>query len=445
MTDSTSPENQRRYPRQELIHDATVTGDRIGEQPCQIRDYCPGGMFLAWRHGGGAPPPLARGDRVKVTFGVRLKERGERSQEVTGTVAWTFDHGFGIAFEQLDSDTARILSKLAEATRRRKEQLRKTAPPPAEAGALWQKLRTLLDQHLRLILADLLRQVDEQLFQDAAKATSNAEQADFFAAIKAIKREREAITRRVEEQLHERLEGLQGGQGSGPRQEAGGNGLSLVDEQEFETFLALSSTIARLEQQYKKELFCIEQRLSRLSGGEVDPEDNPFGVAALLKSIARGFLPLALGKAPTMSLIHSIEATAAPSLGHLYREANELLAGAGVLPDLDYDRHQEALRRQYLERRKSASRSPAGPAPREEDLIPSGTVPPEAEPGAVSSGPGGMAAGHPHPATGPPPPGVPHGPAGAAPSGARQPAAGEQQVPAASPSAGPASPSGAVP
>ncbi len=396
VTDPRSPENQRRYPRQELIHDATVSGDRIGELPCQIRDYCPGGMFLAWKQSGGTPPPLTRGDRVKVRFKVRLKGAGQRGYDLSGTVAWTFERGFGIAFEQLDSGTARILSKLAEATRARKERLQRTAPPHTGAGPIWQELQSVLDQHLEPMLGDLLRQVDEQLFQDAGKAASNVEQSEFFAAMKAIKRQREEISRQVEQQVSGRLEGLHAGHAADPGGEMGGGGLSLVDQEEFETFLALSSIIARLEQHYQKELFCIEQRLSKLSGGEVDAENNPFGVAVLLKSIARGFLPLSLGAGPTMSLIRSIETTVTPYLKGLYQETNEVLVRAGILPDLDYDRHQEQLRKQYLQRQKSTRPTPAEGGGPEAGFPPPGTVPPETG-GMGAPGPAAEAAAFTHP------------------------------------------------
>lgn len=128
-----------------------------------------------------------------------------------------------------------------------------------------------------------------------------------------------------------------------PTRESGGSGqsgfsptsLSLVEDAELEKTLAVSRMVSTAESAHSREIAALRARVAMMRGGQ-DPELAPIPLSP--ESVANAFSQ-ALDNAPDLQIGERIvaykhfERTVMALLGQVYHEINEILAGAGVLPD----------------------------------------------------------------------------------------------------------------
>jgi len=357
---------QRKYERRPLYHAAWLTGANLRQAPCKIRDYCPGGIFLACAGPGGDGDrlPLVDGDSVRIGFKVRLRGQGEKTLELAATVVRVFPHGLGLSFDQPDPAVLGVLEKLAEHTARRLDREAEGAADDApavmsgvDAGALLTRLRGFAIPYLRRLFEAFYKQVDECLFQQAAQATSNLQQTALFADIKLFQDSREQL-------LQAGLEAIDAGLAGRPGETADGDAapasraeqLAIVGKEEFETFLSISGLVSKMEPRHEAVLFEVEKRLQALLGRELDAASNPLGIAAILNAIAQSLDRVDISNDSKRALYALLEEVVAPDFGDFYQGLNTLLKDAGLLPELDYEEH---LRQQRRRVSKAATDGPA--------------------------------------------------------------------------------------
>lgn len=205
-------------------------------------------------------------------------------------------------------------------------------------GQLEQGCRQLVMNHLDQQLARTFDLVDDALFVQADKATSNLEQALYFDGMRTVRQQRAQIVRRFHQQLAAgfaaSLEGLSPSSAAPAPEER--PQLSLLAHEEHEEDLLLGNMVRRCRQHCQARLGPLEQRLAELCPEPQAAlrEDSPFAPQAIAEAFRLALpgegLPLTIRRV----LYALFEQQVMTSLDSLYAALDQLLSGAGILPQL---------------------------------------------------------------------------------------------------------------
>ncbi len=122
--------------------------------------------------------------------------------------------------------------------------------------------------------------------------------------------------------------------------------LSLVQNDDLELGLATGSLVKRIEDKFPEELFLVHERLQALVGHTLPAEANPVGPTQLAGGFKETIAVLQLEPKVAILFFKIFEKTLLLNAAGLYQSLNEILAGAGVLPELDFAQAQREKRKQ---------------------------------------------------------------------------------------------------
>ncbi len=191
---------------------------------------------------------------------------------------------------------------------------------------------------LSATFARVLAGFDDALFDRAE--TAGASQLVFLDGMRELRRRREDITARFGAHLRQAWAALeaaaplsaeavlaQAGQGDA--------GLSLVSEHELESRLAVRNFAAVVLREWKPVLARLDRRLAWISGVEtLDIDTNPIGPEHIGVAVHEAFGVCDLAAEVRLVLIKLCEREFAVQVGRIYREVDERLAQAGVMPGI---------------------------------------------------------------------------------------------------------------
>ncbi len=111
--------------------------------------------------------------------------------------------------------------------------------------------------------------------------------------------------------------------------------LTLVEESQLEESLVMEQITSKIFEHCSDELYALEQRLSCLLP-EHDMEEGrvPFGSATICSAFEEILQPLELDIKVKLAIYRSLERSLLESIGSLYDELNDILAQAGVMPEI---------------------------------------------------------------------------------------------------------------
>ncbi|MEO8672294.1 MAG: DUF1631 domain-containing protein [Tahibacter sp.] len=203
---------------------------------------------------------------------------------------------------------------------------------PAEALAL---VRGHSLKRLTALATTLFENADDALFDLASKADSNAVQASYFDGMREVRKKRQQIEVRFQEQLGRQFVDFLNGRSFASKTDSNGDlSLSLVDDKELEESLAVASMVAKTENRLQRVLFALNQRMSHISNQRTEETNSPIGPAAIGQAFrtASGELEVEL---PVRLIIYKLfDRYVMGGLDTFYDELNALLVHAGVLPQM---------------------------------------------------------------------------------------------------------------
>src|SRR5690606_33312466 len=155
-------------------------------------------------------------------------------------------------------------------------------------GELLKLVRGIALKRVNGLVSTLFENVDDALFHLAERAESNAIQVQFFDGMREVRKKRQLVERVFQEQLAQIFSDFAEGKLKPVRPEvanASSAGLSLVDDQELEDSLAVSSMVSKAENRLSRTLYTVNQRLGVIVGGiAVEDASNPIGPAPLCQA-----------------------------------------------------------------------------------------------------------------------------------------------------------------
>ncbi len=368
---------RRRYVRLPLNIEALIS---LGGRPpfaCTVRDFCEAGMFVAAE--GRELQPAVAGEQATLYFA--LVNDGERRElELQLVVCRITQGGLGVAFDEADAETVRLLQELAGPAPLPVESLtavqRRFAP---EFPRVLPHLSLLVEKTAEQLAVEFTRHFGDALFVAARDAKSNREQV-FYTDMQAdLRRRQDALQRQVPETLVKAaaILGNPLAERATPAPVTSLSNLSLVDKEEFEEFLSVSEAVSELETRHKDALRALSRRLGHLARRAMGDADNPVGPAVFCNAFAEAMKGMFVNRSVSDLAYRSLRRLAEPHLERLYDDLNRLLVEHGILPVLEQEKI--AIKPLGAARRPDATAHPlertgggvgAGGAPRRDDAQP---------------------------------------------------------------------------
>ncbi|MBU6247875.1 MAG: DUF1631 family protein [Xanthomonadaceae bacterium] len=214
---------------------------------------------------------------------------------------------------------------------------------PERGGELLHAVRDNASRRLQQLLGNMFEQVDDALFDLAEKAENNAAQIHYFDGMREVRKRRPAIERSYLAQFSREFTDFAAQRRKAavdPEPLLGTTELTLVADNELEESLAITSMISKNESRLMRELFAVNQRLAVICGGiKVTEATSPVGPAVLTQAFRQAMRELQADMRVKLIIYKLFDRYVLSGMEDLYAELNELLARAGVLPNL---RHEAA-------------------------------------------------------------------------------------------------------
>ena len=338
---------KRAFTRRQVQLEGICSAPGKGSRQVEIRDFCAGGMLLSYGQpiAGGFQP--THGDVIEIRCAV-LTNGHETNLEFQGRVVRIDDNGAGLAFINPRPEALRLLSEFGKQQQQTgarfasglanqtggKTSLR-IASIKAQSLILACKKLTL--SRLDSLITSFLPLITERLFQQSGTVQSVAEKTAYFDAMNIFNKKGEEFRRNFNSQLSTLLETVGGGD---PARRAGGKPgvsditLSLVEEDAFTEWLALSDLARRAEVECQEALTDLNYRMGVLFGLALDKDNNPYAPTTISSAFQQALKKLNLNHAALQITYASFRDLLVTALLGLYGELNRYLVDNDVLPDL---------------------------------------------------------------------------------------------------------------
>ena len=285
---------RRSQPRLQTRHSASVSAMGVAVLG-EIRDFCRGGLYLAFADARTAQAVAAWRVRthVEVSFTAVIDGRPQRHR-MTGTVAHTSPGGLGLQVTTIAEGALRALQVVGQAV---PPQPVTSADDPQHLG-LQQRCRQLHGEFLDVLLMEFFDAVGGKLEAAGEKAATAREQKLFREAPWALSSQRARIQATFLAGVLEHFDPQRPPPSTfTPDDEFGG--LALLDEAELEDWLSLTSVVNQIEMEggFGRALASVERRYGELVGRTLDRQSNPFGPAVICRSFQASTRDLQLCKA----------------------------------------------------------------------------------------------------------------------------------------------------
>jgi len=243
---------------------------------------------------------------------------------------------------------------------------------PGHNPALLGMSRDTVLPALATAFGKVLAGFDDVLFDRAE--TAGASQLVFLDGMRELRRRREDIATRFAAHLQQAWAALEAGaplsaEATLAQAGQGDGGLSLMSEHDLESRLAVRNFAGVVLRDWKSVLARLDQRLAAISGVDtLDIDTNPVGPEHIGVAIHEAFLVCDLAAEVRLVLIKLCEREFAVQVGRIYRDVDERLAQAGVMPGISQPR------------RPAVPPRPASPAQAEEPDAEEGPYDPQHAP-----------------------------------------------------------------
>ncbi len=208
-----------------------------------------------------------------------------------------------------------------------------------QAAELRHRVYRVCQRALQRICNQMFANVQNELLTKARDAGTNAMQMMYFEGLDVIEKEeatlREKFTEAVLSQI-ENVSDLDDMLERRRRRESGNTTkLELVDNDEFEEWLAMAEIISKAENRYNDALLDVRAQLGLIAKPWGHKDVVPVGPSSICWAFEESVKPLSLRRQVRRELFESFELAMMPVLGNIYAALNQLLEESGAFPSLE--------------------------------------------------------------------------------------------------------------
>lgn len=183
--------------------------------------------------------------------------------------------------------------------------------------------------------------LDDRIAETIREAASNAEQRYFYDVQRHLRHNVDELLRHLVGYIGEGFVKFKKGDLDTHSVTNSSNSLSLVENDELEEDIAVSSAARRADTKYVEVLWALNKRFSALIGGvPVTDANNPAAPIQFCDSMRRALSILNLELKPKLIAYEEFERHYTSELESLLLRINDYLVGEGILPELNF--HQQS-------------------------------------------------------------------------------------------------------
>ena len=282
---------ERRSHNRSLVRLDAVVHDRMYRSwEFVIMDFGYDGLRLAWKNKTSMPDSIGINDLLDVKFSITQNPDSEHKKESVGyhlevKVTRVLDDGLAVTLFNPALDAIANLSK--------KQHQQGLYDNSTLAHSLDKRSLNILDSVRHCFMNNLSHMTEiflpiahDAIFQQAGHSKNNAEQSLYFDAINSLNKSKDSLKQQFLKLMEEYLRSCDLGKKQ-TKESHQLDELELIDQSEFENWLAVNQLIIHISPHYKQELVEIELRIAKLLGIEVkDIEKNPFSPEIIFNSFS---------------------------------------------------------------------------------------------------------------------------------------------------------------
>jgi len=344
----TSAANKRAYPRYPVRLDALAVSPQGIHLDCVVADFCQGGMFITFYPQSAQAVRWNNGDRIEVRFPQAAGPAGQ-GYVLQGRVARVVDIGVGVSFTQVDGAAFQYL--MSRSRQGAAATPARSAPPDARYAAIIAGCRDKTNLFLEHLVEHFVMDGAENL--NRADDLSKKNWRGIIEAQQKLRDSRKGLLQCYTSAIMDEFDGK-----GKPLQQAAQEDtseLSLVADDEFQSWLTVTTLVTKLEAHNEEVLFDLEQRLGLVLNRPLDRQSNPLGPLLLAQRFQECFAAVGLDEEMRTPVFKAFEDYTLAQIGRFYTQINTYLKEQGVLPDLKKDFH--------LVKKPSVPHRPAPPPP----------------------------------------------------------------------------------
>ncbi|MGA7179467.1 MAG: DUF1631 family protein [Thiobacillaceae bacterium] len=329
MPDNENRPDQRRQIRFAVSQSARITIAEHRDVPCEIQDFCLGGLFLRFNSPEDAKCAIGQeGKGLKVAF-TPPASISQRTVEVVATLVRRDANGIGVAFLEIPREATRVLHKIAIAGRT--QRIVANLHPERGSEGIKEAAQSLLSDTMEVGIQRFSESIADKLNAASTTAESFADHNELMRAASEFKLSFPVVKERFQKGILASVTRLETGQfETEPMHEP--DALSIVEKDEFEDWLNATSEAGRLEEHFQEALNDLEPRLEQLYGYALDAAVNPFGPTSIFREFLTALESVInSGKVRQTAYATLKEAVQEPLAG-LYQKLDEILPKAQAVP-----------------------------------------------------------------------------------------------------------------
>ncbi len=333
--------NRRAFARQVVRLNGEAEGPNGHMVQVEIRDFCPGGMLLAF-----APVPKGMActpvkDSV-ISVRCLLPGRIAANLQFRGKVVRVDSCSVGLSFIDPDLNAVQVLYDHVKQLREAEVQQRHFTVVDTSNQPLRGTPAELLQECRQRVLAALPELMStywvvlRDRWLNLANGNRDLSQA-CFTAMRSIDADALLLAQRFVNSMRDRLDRLSAENITATsKAKFSLEGLSLVEEDEFQSWLLVADVARNVEADCRMSLTNFGVRLEKLLGRTLDKTDNPFWPDAFAKALEDMLDSMALNPALLKPAFQVFQTVLTPAAEKMYQSLNSCLADAGVLPELGF-------------------------------------------------------------------------------------------------------------
>ena len=316
---------QRKELRATLRVPATLISRHGGRQDVILSDFSDQGALVTLENAQLAGP---QDQEIVILYVVPDRQQPDQVQDVRARVMYRRGDQIGLSFIE-------VPRSLLEALRREVLQPPQKIVSPAIQTlmqAMQQLALSFFEEHIKSFTATVL----ERLQAAQSTSRSDAESLQFKEAMNAFMQRQSTIQHRYMEYMHPVLTQFAApGYSPEVQKQAQMRQLSLIDKDEFESWLVVKVMITKVEGAFREQLFALQLRLDDMLHAAAGKQFNPFAPLIACDALKYAFSAYVPGMTLERLLYRAFDETVLVHLGSLYQDLNQLMIRHGVLPELD--------------------------------------------------------------------------------------------------------------
>ncbi|MFZ2169914.1 MAG: DUF1631 family protein, partial [Methylococcaceae bacterium] len=328
---------RRRYIRYDIELVATLILEESIQVQCVIQDFCFGGFFLGFKQSI-AGLSLSDNKNIKIQFSISPEYRWEEFQldakikHISSKIRHLCTNGIGVAVESMPVSAFNALKKEANIGEKTVSFDRRSS----SADKLNQEyfkiaLKTMLNEHLPQLLAQFFECLGEDLKKAKEHTAVVIGSSLLNDLITTLKFSRESISSEFCSSILLEVDHISDPSHKKDAETAmDGKTLALIEKEDFEDWLNLSSIIKKLKNHYETSIYQLEGKLSHVFGLPLNTVNNPIRPAILCDIFREIILQFNLDNNTKITLYSIFEKILATNLRNLYDQFDKLLMNFGA-------------------------------------------------------------------------------------------------------------------